>query len=397
MQTLSLARALLGVLHGAKAFGGPARASIDLVSRCNIRCLHCIYYSPEIEVPNFNIVRKARLDGRKLNGRDLDRRRTRADADSARILDCLDQLLSVGTRRYMFSGAGEPFMHKDIKRFVAKVKHAGSYCAVNTNGTLLNRNLVDELIELKLDNLLVATMSGSANTYVATHPGATEKSFEIVKENLNYIADRKRTLGIDRPRVTLVFVVIKQNMDGILDFAKFADHVKAERVEYRPISIGVDPGLRKLAIDQHPQFVLVNDQLGHAKRSLEANSIKHNIEEFRMVFSGFRDTSMIYDRVPCYVGWLNVFVSSKGDIYTCNSCIPKGNIFKQSFRDIWNGKAYQEFREDAISINKRKTPIQGCECHSCFDYHANLILYRKLHPVKGIRVQREMRRLRTLS
>ena len=48
-ERVSQARVVAGILHGGRAFGGPFQASFSLSNRCNLRCIHCYFYSPALE------------------------------------------------------------------------------------------------------------------------------------------------------------------------------------------------------------------------------------------------------------------------------------------------------------------------------------------------------------
>ena len=42
-QWLPHVRAVMGIVHGSRAFGGPIQTNLRLTNRCNIRCIHCYY------------------------------------------------------------------------------------------------------------------------------------------------------------------------------------------------------------------------------------------------------------------------------------------------------------------------------------------------------------------
>ncbi len=73
-----------------------------------------------------------------------------------------------------------------------------------------------------------------------------------------------------------------------------------------------------------------------------------------------------------------------GLVYPCCGCYePLGSIHEKEFHEIWNGEAYHNFRKKALQINKRKKPVNGCDCNSCAHHTANLRTYKMFHPVKG--------------
>ena len=49
----------------------------------------------------------------------------------------------MGKRRFVFTGSGEPFLHQNALQFKDLISHAGCSFAFNTNGTLLDREIID--------------------------------------------------------------------------------------------------------------------------------------------------------------------------------------------------------------------------------------------------------------
>lgn len=372
----SQAKAVTGIMHGSRAFGGPVQASLSLNSRCNLRCIHCYFHSPYLEQNTNQPLTKA-----KSMSEESSVQRIEVDTDQFKTL--IDELLKMGTRRYQFSGKGEEFMHKSALEFMGILKHSGSYCVANTNGTMLNSSIVDELVKMKFDHLRITTMAGTPEMYVSTHPGSSKETFYKLKENLLYIAEQKNVFRVRCPKITLVFIVVAQSVNGVLDFAKFAYSVRADRILFIPIDDIEDPGLAKM-VPTKEQAAYVQEQLTEVMAYLESKRISHNISNFRKVFSTQLDTTALYRVIPCYYGWLSVMIGPDGDVYPCCRCHePFGNVYEKKFHEIWNGDAYRRFRKEAVTINKRKKPVNNCDCNSCVHHTANLRVYKILHPLKG--------------
>jgi MoaA/NifB/PqqE/SkfB family radical SAM enzyme len=360
----------MGIMHGSRAFGGPVQAGISLTNRCNIRCIHCYYYSPYIEKPNLLELRRSRQKSEELPDKEYLRGLQRLDADS--------DLTSI------FSGSGEPFMHKNALEFMGRAKHAGSTCMVHTNGTLLDHSIIDELLRMRFDDLRITTLAGSRDMYLKTHPGVKDKTFDNLRDNLVYLAERKAEMGVKRPEVTLIFVAITQNCNGIFQFAEFANSVKADRVMFAPVDTVEDPGLEKFLVPTAEQAASVREQLVEVKAYLESRGVANNIEYFFKVFREKLDTTALYRIIPCYYGWFSVRFDVCGQVRPCCRCYePLGNVYQKEFREIWNGEAYRRFRKEALRINRRKSLVNGCNCNSCTHFTANLMVYKALHPLKG--------------
>lgn len=383
-QRISEIKAVMGIVHGSRAFGGPFQAAIEVTNRCNIRCIHCYYYSPFVEKPNFFALRRARrLSGELPAAQDLRHLQT-LDADGEATRNLIDTLVRMGTRKFFFSGSGEPFLHRDILDFIGQAKRAGSTCVVYTNGTLLDRRKMDMLVTLQCNELKITPLAGSREVYVRTHPGIQSDAFDNLQDNLIYLADRKAKTGTPYPEVSLHYVVIPQNCDDLGNFVEFAGDVRAKRVLFRPVDTVGDAGLETSVVLTDEQVHAVKRKLSELRARIESRGIENNLAHFLTAFGRKMDTAELYRRIPCYYGWLGVRFDVQGNVYPCCRCYePMGNIQRQGFRTIWRGDRYRTFRREARRINKRSTSINGCACDSCPHFTANLLVFNALHPLKG--------------
>lgn len=365
---LSYAKASAGIAHGSRAFGGPVQATLSLTRRCNIRCVHCYYFSPHLSL--YDMTQGAQ-------GR-------RVDADYGMTTGLIEELLSMGTRAFLFTGKGEPFMHGNILDFAGLIKRRGGHCIANTNATLLGPEMSAELLRLQFDVLRVNAMAGTEEMYQRTHPGVAVGTFDALKENLRALKREKVRLKVDKPEVVHVLIVTTENCEDLSDFAEFASFTQADHVIFRPVDDRGDTGLAK-TVPTVEQSSRIREQLLKIGPFLTSRGIKHNIGNFLKVFRGKLDTAALYRIIPCYYGWLNVRIDESGTVYPCNRSgkRPIGNIYEKEFGEIWNSEAYCGFRREAVEINSRKSPVKGCGCNACVHHTANLRAYRLLHPLKG--------------
>jgi cyclic pyranopterin phosphate synthase len=381
-EVASQIKAALGIMHGSRAFGGPFQAQISLTSRCNLRCIHCYIYSHYHEGPSFFELRKNQMAHQYSN--DAPKKSAHGcDADIGKINSLIETLLSLGTRNFLFSGNGEPFLHKNILDFTERVKRAGRTCTANTNGTVLDHITIDRLIRLRFDELRITTMAGTREQYEITHPGVSSETFDRLRDNLLYLKEQKKGLRTNKPVVTLVSVIISKNSETLMDFAQLAHAVQAERVLFRPFDDYNSEDFAML-VPNAEQVTSIQKQLMAITDYFDSRNIVHNIGDFLRVFRKKLDTTHLYRRIPCYYGWLAARIEVDGSVYPCCRCYnPLGNIYENEFASIWKGQAYQRFRRAALHINKNKTPVDGCYCNSCVHHSTNLWVYQKLHPVKG--------------
>lgn len=71
-----------------------------------------------------------------------------------KIYRILDNIVDVGIERVRFTG-GEPLMRKDLPDIARHARGLGLYVMLNSNGSLLNREKIEELEE-SLDNVLIS-------------------------------------------------------------------------------------------------------------------------------------------------------------------------------------------------------------------------------------------------
>lgn len=382
-ERLAQAGVLAGIVHGSRGFGGPYQASFSLSNRCNLRCIHCYFHSPLLRLPNFFDVREARGRRAAMPARDDVNGRQRLDAHPGHTRAIIDQLLGMGTWRFHFSGSGEPLLHADAIEFMARIKKAGRECVVNTNGTLIDGPTADVLVAMGLDELRVTTMAGTAETYARTHPGSPAGAFEELRERLRSLLERRSAAGARRPVVNLVDVVVRQNVEGLADFARFAREIGADGAILQPMDDVGDPQLAEL-VPTDAEAATVVRGLPQVRRTLDEGGLRHNLDRFLMVFNRRLDTRLLYRTIPCYMGWVSLRVQVGGDVYPCHRCYhPVGNAYESSVREIWNGPRYRSFRREAAFINKRGTPVDGCSCDSCCHNTTNVRIFQHLHPLSG--------------
>jgi MoaA/NifB/PqqE/SkfB family radical SAM enzyme len=373
-------RIAAGILHGSHAVGGPPQLVLNLTNRCNVCCLHCYFYAPAAEAPNLPETRRARRAGTALPDADRLAETQQQDADPRRTAAIIDEALALGTRRLQFGSFGEPFLHPHALDLMERAKSVGAYCIAHTNGTRFDRDTADALVAMGFDDLRITTMAGTPEAYARLHPGSSPSSFERLSEGLRYLSAARK---VGPPRMEICCVVLGANSGDLVDFARFARDHGADKVVFRPFDPVGDPGLEEL-VPTPAQTNLIRAQLRDAAELLARTGTPHSIDTFLSVFNGRLDTRDLYRRIPCYYGWLAMRMDLDGSVYPCCRCFgPLGNAYDEGIGAVWHGEPYRAFRWEAHRINRRGTPVGGCECGNCVHHAANLRVYRALHPIRA--------------
>ena len=115
----------------------PVCLYLEVTNRCNLLCETCPRTFEELEPP--------------------------ADMSWELFTRIVDQV--PGLPRVVLHGVGEPMLVQDLPRMIRYLKERGIYVLFNTNGTLLRRKALRELIETGLDELRVSLDAADAETF----------------------------------------------------------------------------------------------------------------------------------------------------------------------------------------------------------------------------------------
>ena len=372
---------LIGVLKGNKAFRGPLRAEIYLTNRCNNNCIACWDRSPLIKVTP-----------EKLKWLNL-------EMDKETAIRLIKDLNSMGCEEVFFSGGGEPTMHPNFLDIIRLVKKLGMRCQINTNFTLVNKKILKEFVDLKVDGLLVSLWAATPETYVKTHPNKTEKTFKRIKENLEYLNELKKKKKSDLPTVSIYNVIMNLNYKEVVEMFDFAIRY-ANYCFLVPVDVVEGQTDILLLNDKQKKFILDREKIlkekikilkRKNKRFPNNNVIEEQFSSFmRRIKEGEVKTGK-YDKkfvntIPCYVGWTYLRVLPNGEVTTClkSHFKPIGErhyIENHSIKELWFSPKWNQFRKDALTLRKDSDKFKkyNIPCtKSCDNYMDNLVVHNNL-------------------
>ncbi|MBM3250565.1 MAG: radical SAM protein, partial [Candidatus Omnitrophica bacterium] len=357
-----------GIRDGRRAFCGPEQVVIDITNRCNLRCVGCWLYSPHL---------KNKPDSSFLN----------QEIDFSKANDLISGLAKLGTKRIRFTGGGEPFLYPKMMELIALAKEKGLITCVTTNFSLLDKQKIDELIRLGLDELAASLWAGNKETYQKLHPASPELLFEKIKENLLYLNRKKK----ERPFVTLCNVICNLNYDELKEMFDFAVDSQSDAVYFTLIdalegsdTLLLDAEQRRRALEEAEKACSAWEKLPSSKRP--------KLDYFDGFIARLKEESACsgdYDRqrinkVPCYVGWTFARIVADGDVSCCCRGVkkPMGNINKQDFKEIWSSPKYNEFRTKAKYLPKTESYFSEIGClKMCDNLMHNEEMHKRIRPL----------------
>jgi len=288
------------------------------------------------------------------------------------------------TKHVVLQGWGEPLLYNDLIEAVRIVQEKGARAGFVTSGANVERGFIPELVEAGTDFIGFSLAGATADTHNSIR---LNSDFELLLENIRFFNVVKKRKKLDKPRLHIVYLMLKENMadvPGLVNLARSAGIHDIILTNLIHVTNEWQEGQRIFACADSPpkDFEAV---IRKAER--EARKFKINL----------RVPALHPADVPvCEENPLkNIYISSEGDVSPCvylfppipspmkriycgNPCETEktsfGNIFRESFEKIWNGEAYAEFRgcfEKRLNNDKGASPADtkteppvGCRtCH----------------------------------
>ncbi|WP_347273854.1 radical SAM protein [Candidatus Kuenenia sp.] len=218
---------------------------------------------------------------------------------------------------------GEPFLNKNIFKMIAYAKRHGLRTGISTNATVLNNDIIVNILNSGLDYIIFAFDGATKETYEKIRKGA---NFEKVTNNINDFLANKTACN------TRIFTVVQciqmENTESEIN-----DFVKMWKVK------GVD-GIRIR-------------QVTYSGKDKFENSLNGR---------------------PCYWLWSDPHIKWDGTVVPCcqdvNAVYPLGNIKENSLGKLWNSEKMIRLREKHISGKYHEIAL----CKGCNMYQPSLPL-----------------------
>jgi MoaA/NifB/PqqE/SkfB family radical SAM enzyme len=317
----------------------PLCVYLEVTNRCNLVCATCPRTFEELEPP--------------------------ADMSWGLFTSIIDQL--PGLARVVLHGVGEPMLVKELPRMIRHLKDRGIYVLFNTNGTLLAPKKRRELIDTGLDELRVSLDAAEAGTFLKVRG---KDMFDRIVRNISEFTALQKQIGVATPRVSLWLTGLKETVDQLPEFVRLAarmgvNDVHFQRLVFDDLGRGLaraDSSLFEKTRKEEDELIAAAQAVG---RSLGVTIDASGATEPGMSLKSGEEKS---PWSACRRPWSLMYFTAHGRALPC--CIAPfsargyetytlGDATQQSLREIWNGPAYQEFREALVSQAPPK-PCQNC-------------------------------------
>jgi MoaA/NifB/PqqE/SkfB family radical SAM enzyme len=317
----------------------PVCLYLEVTNRCNLLCETCPRTFEALEPPK--------------------------DMDWDLFTRIVDQVPNLA--RVVLHGVGEPMLVKTLPQMIRYLKDRGTYVLFNTNGTLLAPRKRREIIHTGLDELRVSLDAAEAASFLRVRG---KDMFDRIVRNISEFTELQRKIGAATPRVSLWLTGLKETVDELPEFVRLAarigvTEVHLQRLVFDDLERGLaraDSSLFEATRAEEEAAITAAQALGATLGvTLDASGAT---EPGLSLKRGAEDTPWATCRRP----WSLMYFTAHGRALPC--CIAPfsargyetytlGDATQQSLREIWNGAAYQDFRETLLGETPPK-PCQNC-------------------------------------
>ncbi len=207
----------LGIIDSRRAYIGPEIVELDLTNDCNLHCAGCWCHS--------YLLGESMLSGES----------KKKHLPYKVVKRLIDDLYEMGTETIQVSGSGEPFLHPEIMNILKYIKKKPMKCNVITNFTLINKKIIEKLIDLQVDNITVSLWAGTPETYVKAHPGTNKDMFYRIEKMLKLLHQLKKDNIY--PYLKLYNVISSLNCHELEKMLDFALETRVDFLEFTVIDI----------------------------------------------------------------------------------------------------------------------------------------------------------------
>lgn len=330
---------------------GPYLLVLRVCNCCNMKCIFCPINSSSSRI----------------------RIKEKKEMDIALFRDIVDEAAKLGVSTVELNGNGEPLMHKQVFEMLGYIKEKGMAASIVTNGLLLNRRSISNILKLGVDKLTVSIDSGSSDVYNMVHNPPSKSSFKLLRNNILNLDALRKASGSSMQFI-FNYTLFNRNYYDIFNGVKLAKDAGADLLAFR--NFNPYPGLEHLSIRKE-EVNHYNKLLSDAKHLAAELGVNTNLDFFLSSPSSGKET-------PCYIGWFYMMVRSDGNILTCCTG-PKrySSLENRKLSEIWGSASYAKFR--TLWNNKSARIKEGYGCETCIFKTAQAKLDKAFKPLKPLK------------
>lgn len=286
------------------------------------------------------------------------------------------------------SAFGEPLVTPKMDQKLDDLERYGLKLEMVSNGTLMMKESRFREQLLKCLELVTFSMDGATRaTYNSVRTGA---EYNEVVDNITKFADLRLALPAERrPKMNFNYILMRRTVAEAPKFVEMVHRWGGDEIVFNHL-VTFHPSLKGESLNYCRAYA--NEWQDRTREVAAALGVKISIPP------NFTSTEPPKEPPPqpvavveeepkpqqeppkpapqracgpppvkCWFLWRRVYIAPYGDVVPC--CLAGmeafGNLQKESFFDVWNGKKYQAYREHVFTA----TPLGKCK--SCYFIYPN--------------------------
>ena len=281
------------------------------------------------------------------------------DVTKERWLEIADELCALGVKNILISGGGEPLASTSTIEMIELFKKNNLNGRMIHNGTLWNEDLIQRTIAAGWDNI-VFSLDGLKDT----HNKIRGKSFSIICQNIMRFNSLKNLHLTKVPRLEITTVLTKYNFKEIPQMVELMYQLKIKNYNLEPVCVN-NPAVEKMKLNEVERELFLKEILPKAEEIAKKYNIFtnfHKLSNIKVIEQTGKLGKIIMEKreakeennipknlrlflnSPCYEPWLWPKIEANGEVWPCSTVPIKENIKTKSFKEIWYGESFCEFR-----------------------------------------------------
>ncbi|MFB6075927.1 MAG: radical SAM/SPASM domain-containing protein [Candidatus Aenigmatarchaeota archaeon] len=326
----------------------PVKIEYELTNRCNLNCLSCKAmknfelspYIPENEI------------------------------SSKRAIELIRNVAKLDVKIIKLTGGGEPLEKNSVIEIMEEIKSENIKGELNTNGTLLNKEMINKLVDIGWDTVIISLDAPDAETNDILRQ--RRGSFGKVVENIKKIQRTKKEFNKELPRIEIATVWSKGNSEKLNEMVEVCKFLNVGGFILQPL---------RIKDHKYDGFLLIQDKqkaknnLEMARIRLDNSGIDNNLSDIDIQISN-KNSQEILDlkkndrndpltRIDCLSPFVDVKIYPNGDVGPCQNGGREPNKDMKSLKSsklkgIWYSDYFNKIRKESI-LGKLKEKENFCK------------------------------------
>ena len=228
---------------------------------------------------------------------------------------------------------GEPFLNKDINKFIKYAKDKGVYVNTSTNAHFFTtKEQAVSVVKSGLDSMIISLDGVTQESFSYYRRGG---ELQTVLTGIKNLVKAKKEYNTRTPFLYLQFLVMKHNEHEIPEIKKLAKELDVNRLLIKTIQVH--------SLEEAKEWLPQNEKLKRYHVTSDSFTVKQG-------------------KGICPRPWLTTLIDWDGLVVPCcfdkNGEFPMGNVSTSDFDSVWSSKNYQNFRKKMV---KNRNSIKICK------------------------------------